>query len=224
MWCPWRQNTVKQLRSSAGEDSWESLGQQRDQTRKSTLNIQWKDWCWRWSSNTLAIWYEELTYWKRPWCWERLRAEGEGGDRGWDSWMALLTQWTWVWVNSGRQWRIGVLQSMGSQRAGHNWATEQSSPPRSSECHQMQRTPAYTTAGMDPPTSSGLTKPRPPHLALCPGCPDRPVNRLRTIRGVNTPRKTSCCKLSYRSGIFSTVHFMECKPGGKKDLCISPSW
>ena len=38
----------------------------------------WRDWCWSWSSNTLAIWCEELTYWKRPWCWERLRAGGEG--------------------------------------------------------------------------------------------------------------------------------------------------
>ena len=118
------------LKCSAGEDSWESLGLQGDQTsqsqRKSTLNIHWKDWCWSWSSNTLATWCEEMTYWKRPWCWERLKA-GEGGDRGWDGWMASLTQWTWVWVNSGSWWwtgRPGVLQSMGSPRAGHDWATE----------------------------------------------------------------------------------------------------
>ena len=60
-----------------------------------------------------------LFHWKRPWCWERLRAE-EGDNRGWDGWMASPTQWTWVWVNSGRQWRTGkpgVLQSMGSKRA-----------------------------------------------------------------------------------------------------------
>ena len=49
--------------------------------RKSTLNIHWKDWCWSWSSSTLANWYEELSHWKRPWCWERLRAGGEGDDR-----------------------------------------------------------------------------------------------------------------------------------------------
>ena len=60
-----------------------------------------QSWCWSWSSNTLATWCE-LTYWKRPWCWERLRAGGEKGDRGWDDWMASLTQWTWVWANSGR--------------------------------------------------------------------------------------------------------------------------
>ena len=44
----------------------------------------------------------ESTHWKRPWCWERLRAGGEMGNRGWDGWMASLTQWTWVWANSGR--------------------------------------------------------------------------------------------------------------------------
>ena len=48
-----------------------------------TLNILWKDWCWSWSSCILATWYEELTYWKRPWCWQRLRAGGKGGNRGW---------------------------------------------------------------------------------------------------------------------------------------------
>ena len=64
---------------------------------------------------------------KRPWCWEGLRTGGEGDDRGWDGWMALPTQWTWVWVNSGSWWwtgRPGVLWFMGSQRVGHDWATE----------------------------------------------------------------------------------------------------
>ena len=87
----------------------------------------WKDWCWSWNSNLLATWSEELTHLKRPWCWERLKAGGEGDDRGWDDWMALLSQWTWIWVNSGSsRWtgRAGVLQSMGSQRVRHDWATE----------------------------------------------------------------------------------------------------
>ena len=60
-------------------------------------------------------------------CWERLRAGGEGGDRGWDAWTVSLTQWMWVWVNFGRWWRTrkpGVLQSMGSQRVRHDWVTE----------------------------------------------------------------------------------------------------
>ena len=62
-----------------------SLGLQGDPTsqflRKSVLNIYWKDWCWRWNSNTLATWCKELTHWKRPWCWDRLKAGGEGDDR-----------------------------------------------------------------------------------------------------------------------------------------------
>ena len=56
----------------------------------------WKGWCWSWSSFTLATWCEELTHWKRPWCWERLKAGGEGNDKGWHGWMASLTRWTWV--------------------------------------------------------------------------------------------------------------------------------
>ena len=68
-----------------------------------------------------------LTHWKRPWCWEGLKAGGDGNHRGWDGWMASPTQWTWVWVDSGSWWwtgRPGVLQSMGLQRVRHDWATE----------------------------------------------------------------------------------------------------
>ena len=78
-------------------------------------------------SNTLATSCELLTHWKGLWCWEGLGAGGEVDDRGWDGWMASLTRWTWVWVNSGSWWwtgRPGVLQFMGSQRVGHDWATE----------------------------------------------------------------------------------------------------
>ena len=80
-----------------------------------------------WTSNTLATWYKELTHLKRLWCWKRLKAGGEGDNRGWDGWMASLTQWIWVWASSGSWWwtgKLGVLQSMGSQRVGHEtgWA------------------------------------------------------------------------------------------------------
>ena len=113
------------------KDSWESLGLQEDPTsptlKESVLNIHWKDWCWSWNSNTLATWCEELTHLKRPWCWERLKAGGEGDDRGWDGWMASLILWTQVWISSG-SWggtgRPGVLWFMGSQRVRHDWATE----------------------------------------------------------------------------------------------------
>ena len=70
---------------------------------------------------------KELTHLKRPWCWERLKAGGEGDDRGWDGWMASLIQWTWVWVDSRSWWwtgRPGMLWFMGLQRARHDWATE----------------------------------------------------------------------------------------------------
>ena len=79
------------------------------------------------NSNTLATWCKEMTHWKRPWCWERLKAGTEGDDRGWDGWMASPTQWTWVWVSSRSWWwtgKPGVLWFMGSQRIGHNWGTE----------------------------------------------------------------------------------------------------
>ena len=98
----------------------ESLGLQGDPTspswRRSVLGVHWKDWYWSWNSNTLATWCEHLTHLKRPWCWERLRAGGEGDDREWDGWMAPPTQWTRVWVNSGSWWWTGspgVLWSMG---------------------------------------------------------------------------------------------------------------
>ena len=119
------------LNCGIGEDSWESLGLQGDSTspfwRRSALGFLWKEWCWSWNSSTLATSREELTHWKRLWCWEGLGAGGEGDDRGWDGWMATLTRWTWVCVKSGSWWwtgRPGVLRFMGSQRVGHDWVTE----------------------------------------------------------------------------------------------------
>ena len=124
--------------------------------RRSVLSVHWKDWCWSWNSNTLATWCEELTHLKRPWCWKRLRAGGEGDYEGWDDWMASLTQWTWVWVNFGSWWwtgRPGVLHSMGSQRVGHNWVTELNwSFPREPQIPFSQtRTPDFlsTCLGID---------------------------------------------------------------------------
>ena len=75
-----------------------------------------KDWCRSWNSNTLATSCEELTHWKRLWCWEGLAAGREGDNRGWDNWMASVTWW---WTG-----RPGVLRFMGSQRVGHEWSTE----------------------------------------------------------------------------------------------------
>ena len=123
------------LNCGIGEDSWESLGLILDCKEIKPVNpkgnqswiIHWKDWCWSWNSSTLATWCKELTHLKRPWCWERLKAGGEEDDRSWDGWMASPTRWTWVRASSGSLWWTGkpsVLQSMGSQRVGHAWATE----------------------------------------------------------------------------------------------------
>ena len=102
--------------------------------------IQWvhpkRNQSWIFTGNTDAEaeapilwppWCDELTDWKRPWCWERLKSGGEGDDRGWYGWMASPTQWTWVWVSSRSWWwtgKPGMLQSMGSQRVRHDWVTE----------------------------------------------------------------------------------------------------
>ena len=80
-------------------------------------------------AETPVLWPPDVKHWhlKRLWCWERLRAGGEGDDRGWDGRMASPTQWTWLWVDSGSWWwtgRPGVLWFMGSPRVGHDWVTE----------------------------------------------------------------------------------------------------
>ena len=128
----WRKLSTKELmllNYAVGEDSWESLGLQGVPTspswRRSVLGVHWEDWCWSWNSNTLATSCEELTHWKRPWCWEGLGARGEGDNRGWDGWMASLTPWTWVWVNSRSWWWTGGLACCNSW--GHkesDWMTE----------------------------------------------------------------------------------------------------
>ena len=68
------------------------------------------------------IWRSD--FWENTLMPERLRAEGEGDDRGWDCWMASSTQWTWVWVSFGR-WSTSVLQSTELQIVWHNWVIEQ---------------------------------------------------------------------------------------------------
>ena len=128
-WCFWTVVLEKTLESpldckeiqpvhSEGDQPWDSFGR-NDAKAGKTLK--------RGNSSTLATSCEELIHWKRPWCWEGLRARGEGDDRGWHGWMASLTRWTWVWVNSESWWwtgRPGVLRFTGSQGVGHDWVTE----------------------------------------------------------------------------------------------------
>jgi len=120
-WCFWTVVLEKTLESSLDCKEIQPVHP------KGVLNIRWKDWCWRWSSNSSATWCKELTHWKRPWCLERLKAEGEGDHGGWDSWMASLTLWIWVWLSCGSWWctgKPGMLQFMVSQRVRHDWGTE----------------------------------------------------------------------------------------------------
>ena len=87
--------------------------------RRSNQSIL-KDWCWSWNSNILATWCRELTHLKRPWCWERLRAGGEGDHRGWDGWMASLTQW------HGFAWTLGVGDGQGGLACCSSWGRKES--------------------------------------------------------------------------------------------------
>ena len=137
-WCEsWTVRKVESQRMDAFELwYWRRLLRVPWTARKSNQSIlkeikpeySLEDWYWSWSSNTLATWWEELSHWKRPWCWERLRVGGEGGSREWDGRMASLTQWIWVWASSRSCWwtgKPGVLQSMGSQSVRHDWVTDQ---------------------------------------------------------------------------------------------------
>ena len=122
--CFWTVVLEKTLESPLDSKEIQPVNPKGDQ---SWIFIGRTDEYWSWNSNTLATWCKEMTHLKRPWCWERLKAGGEGDDRRWDDWMASLTQWTWVWVNSRSWWwtgRPGVLQSMGLQRVGQDWATK----------------------------------------------------------------------------------------------------
>ena len=89
--------------------------------KESVLGVHWKDWCWSWNSSTWATSCEELTHWKRPWCWEGLGAGGEGDDRGWDGWMASPARWTWLWVNSRSWWWTGICGVAKSRTRLSDW-------------------------------------------------------------------------------------------------------
>ena len=118
------------LNCDVEEDFWESFGLQGDPTspswRKPVLNVYWKDWCWSWSSNTLATSCEVLTSLEKT-----LMLGGIGGRRRRGRqrmrWLGGITDSMDIPVNSGRWWWTGtpgVLRFMGSQRVGYNWVTE----------------------------------------------------------------------------------------------------
>ena len=119
------------MNCGVGEDFWESLGTARRSNQSILKEISPGCSLERLMFKLKLQYFGQLmwraAHLKRPWCWERLRAGGEGDDRGWGDWMASLTQWTWIWVNSGSWWwtgRPGILRFMGLRRVGHNWVTE----------------------------------------------------------------------------------------------------
>ena len=121
--------------------SWTARRSNQSILKEISSNTHWKDWCWNWNSNILATWCEELTHWKRPWCWEKLKVGGEGDNRRWDGWMASPTQWTWVWVNSRSWWWTGkpaVLQSMRLQ--SQTWLNDWTEQVLTSNCCGCQYT------------------------------------------------------------------------------------
>ena len=117
-----KRRRIDVLNCGVGEDSWESLGLQGDPTspfcRRSVLGFLWKEWCWSWNSSSLATSCEELTHWKRLWCWEGLGAEVD--DRGWDGWMASLTRWT------ESEWAPGVGDGQGGLACYGSWGRKKS--------------------------------------------------------------------------------------------------
>ena len=183
------------LNCGVGEDSWESLGdsQVTPKGNQSWISIGRTDA----EAETPKLWPSDGKSWltgKEPHAGKDWRRE-ETGKTGWAGWMASLTQWTWVWVNSGSWWwtgRPGVLRSMGSQRVGHDWVTEQQllswdgdqnpwvhtqaqpwahSPPSLLTCHLRvpSRSHACVTAlvsEVTPNVTSSWSVPRP--LVMCP--------------------------------------------------------
>ena len=111
---------------------WTSRRSNQSILKEISLEYSLEGLMWSWNSNTLGTWCEESALCisscqHQYWFWQRLKAGGEGDERGWDGWMASLTWWTWVWTGSRNWWwtgKPGVLQSMGSQRVGHDWSTE----------------------------------------------------------------------------------------------------
>ena len=172
---------------------------QGDQTspsyRRSVLGVHWKDWCWSWNSNTLATWCEELTHWKRPWCWERLKAGGEGDNREWDGWMASQTLWTWVWASARSWWwtgKPGVLQSMGSQT--RTWL---SSRTELREVFPKEKKENCLSSGFKVSLESRKT-----HMREAEGCLCWKVWRWRITHWVRgTTRVWTDCKRSFRGSV-----------------------
>ena len=102
--------------------------------RKLVLNVHWKDWYWSWNSNTFATWCEELTHWKRPWCWKDWRREEKGmTEDEMVGWHHRLNGYEFeqALVDGDGQGSLACCSPWGLKRVGHDWATK------------LNRTPCY---------------------------------------------------------------------------------
>ena len=124
------------------EPKWEMLSCNTSSLKAGDMTVfsLLPNWCWNWSSSALATWCEELAHWERPWCWERLRARGEGGDRmRWLNGIIDTRDMSLSKLLSSEEWRTGkpgMPQSIGSQRFGRDLMTEQQQQP-SSQCSEI---------------------------------------------------------------------------------------
>ena len=152
------------------------------------------DWFWSWNSNTLATWCEELTHLKRPWCWERLRAGGEGDDSEWDGWMASPTQWTWLWVNSrelvmdSEAWCAAVHGVTKSWIRLNDWTELDCSPPGSSVHGILQ---ARILEWFAMPSFTGSSRPRNQSWISCIAGRYRQI--LYHQNHLGSPTRVLCC-------------------------------
>ena len=108
--------------------------------RRSALGFLWREWCWSWNSSILATSYEELTHWKRLWCWEGLGAGGEGDNRGWDGWMTSMDGW----LNGHEfEWTPGVGDRQGGLACCNSWGHKESD--RTERLHWTERSKSKST-------------------------------------------------------------------------------
>ena len=158
-----------------GEDSWRVPWTARRSNQSILKEINPEYWLegliLKLKLQYFGTWCEELNHWERPWCWERLKAGGEGDDRGWDSWIASPTRWTWVWASSGSWWwtgKPGVLQLDTTEQL--NWL-EVKKEPRSSV--GIWEVCLYLPANLPPPPPSPENPSAScsvPHPAFCSTC------------------------------------------------------
>ena len=164
---------------------------------KATLNIHWKDWCWSWSSNTLATWCENLTHEKRPWCWEWLRAGGEGQQKM--RWLTVLTDSMDMSLNKLREivknrevWYAVVHGVTKSQIQLSDWTT----------ATRQESTQFSLSVMSDSLQACGLQ-----HARLsCPSPNSQSLLKLKSIKLVMPSNHlTLCCPLLLQTSIFPSI-------------------